>query len=51
MRSVVRRRLRVMLTTTTLDDMAIERPMIAAPATDMPSATDAAALSTQVTAT
>ena len=49
--SVVLRRLRVMFTTTTLDDMAMERPIMAAPAGAMPSARQARALATQVTMT
>jgi len=36
-RSVVRRRLRVMFTTTTLEDIAIDRPIIAAPPSGTPS--------------
>jgi len=36
-RSVVRRRLRVMFTTTTLEDIAIDRPIIAAPPSGIPS--------------
>jgi len=49
--SVVRLRLRVMLTTTTLDDIAIDRPIIAAPAGCRPRARQAAALKAHVAST
>ena len=49
--SVVRRRLRVMLTTTTLEDIATERPTIAAPARLIPKAQNTTPAMAHVTTT
>ena len=46
--SVVRRTLRVMFTTTTLDDIAIDRPTIAEPAGLMPNSAHTTAATPQV---